>query len=257
MLLFWLLFSCWNEMYSMCAIKEAIDWAHYVLISAQTTLSLPAGWVYSETGDNKLTISPPSLCLASLPFFFMCAFLHILLYFFFHFPPSSLNRSLSSDQWGLWWLFVREECLYPHTCDCGRYILFGKGITNKPTLCSPHYSTRTPLIKPPTNLPPPLWQTRKCAQETAVPHVRPPDPHQVHPGNGVMCDRRRVADTVWGVVTVIRITVNLNSEKIKIKHFSITSAVLNPISLVIILEKNLSLSTMIGPWCYRAIIRMK
>lgn len=46
----------------MCAIKETIDWTHYALISLQAALSLPAEWVYSETGDNKGALSPRSLC---------------------------------------------------------------------------------------------------------------------------------------------------------------------------------------------------
>lgn len=41
------------EFYCERAIKETIDWSHYCLISPAAVLSLPAEWVYSETGNNK------------------------------------------------------------------------------------------------------------------------------------------------------------------------------------------------------------
>lgn len=53
------------EFYCERAIKETIDWSHYCLISPAAALSLPAEWVYSETGDNKRALlhlsSSPSL----------------------------------------------------------------------------------------------------------------------------------------------------------------------------------------------------
>lgn len=53
-------------MYSLCVIKETMDWTHSGLISPPAALSLPAEGVYSETGHNKEALSPPSL---GLPFF--------------------------------------------------------------------------------------------------------------------------------------------------------------------------------------------
>lgn len=99
-----------------------------------------------------------------------------------------------------------DTLLYPHTC--GRYFLFEKSLSKNTNV--PHCPTLYPNSLPPLK-PPPfffLCQTRKHAQETAVPHVRLLACGQVHPGNGAMCDRRHVADTVQGAVTVIRITMN-------------------------------------------------
>lgn len=76
--------------------------------------------------------------------------------------------------------------------------------------CSTPSPAPPPRTSPPHhNLPLLLCQTRKCAQETAVPHVRLLAPGQVHPGNGAMCDRPHVADSIQGAVTVIRISMNL------------------------------------------------
>lgn len=92
----WHVSSCWHGITSMCAIKETVD---YVLISTLTTFSLPDGWVYSEAGDDKLTVSPPSPYLASL-LLYLCALPSN--------PPPTLS-SLPSVRDGLWWTFVESE----------------------------------------------------------------------------------------------------------------------------------------------------
>lgn len=97
------------------------------------------------------------------------------------------------------------------------YILFGKGFTKHPNPPLRVNLYPAPLLRTPTPPSPPLCPTRKCAQETAVPHVRPLAHGQVHPGNGAMCDRRHVADTVRGVVTVIWITLNFTQRQDKNK----------------------------------------
>lgn len=66
---------------------------------------------------------------------------------------------------------------------------------------------RLPLTPTPTA----LCSTRKCVQETAAPHVRPLAHIQVHPGNGAMCDRRHVVDSVRCAVTVIKIGLSFTA----------------------------------------------
>lgn len=206
----------------MCAIKETIDWTHYALISLQAALSLPAEWVYSETGDNKGALSPRSLCeyvCLSVCLSGLSVCLSDSSY-----PSISLNQSspLPSGKslisflkvqilaWAalvpshLWQIYPVWKRLHLTPLSTPTFTL----------PLSPYYPP-TPSL--PSSSPPLRCQTRKCAQETAVPHVRPLAPGQVHPGNGAMCDRRHVADTVRGAVTVIRIAMNSKQRQDKNK----------------------------------------
>lgn len=143
----------------------------------------PPEWVYSQKRDNKGAVCPTSPGVYTLPYLFVS------------------RSALTPDAFN--WFKVCEEMLCFHTCGFERYVLFWKDLTKSSLL---PYSWIWPQLPP--HLQPALCQTRKCAQETAVPHIRLSAPGQVHPGKRAMCELGHAVDAVRGAVTVIRVTMN-------------------------------------------------
>lgn len=179
------------EFYCERAIKETIDWSHYCLISPAAVLSLPAEWVYSETGDNKralLHLSDPCIFLPSQSF------------------PASLHRLLiPSDV--LSFLSLYEDTSVHSVWKKNSWITLIHPFVWNPLL-DPH----SPLSAHPSLSP--SDQPGSVSRKQLSP---PCPPTRCYPGaSWEWCS---VADTVRAAVTVTKIGLNfLSPDKIR-RHF--------------------------------------